>query len=256
MASPAAKRLAEDLGIDLSTVEGTGDDGMITKEDVTEAATSSPGLSPMRQAIAEATSHAWATVPHVALISHADLPEAREGASGALTARVVRAAALALQEYPRLNGWLTHNRFQQATGSHIGVVVAVADGLVPVTVANADTLPVTDIAARIASLAEAARDGTLKGAQTAGASFTVSSLGRWGVDSFAPVISAPQVAILGVGRVRRVAREAAGGKVRFVNELGLTLVFDHRANDGVAAAECLAAIVAHLETPEGKAPSQ
>ncbi|MGS0757561.1 2-oxo acid dehydrogenase subunit E2, partial [Roseateles sp. GG27B] len=77
----------------------------------------------------------------------------------------------------------------------------------------------------------------------------ISSLGRWGVDAFAPIISAPQVAILGVGRLARVAREVPGGGVRFASEIGLTLVFDHRANDGVAAAELLAAIVAYLEQP-------
>lgn len=259
MASPAARRLAEELGVDLGTVTGMGDEGMISKEDVTAAAaatTSGTAMSPMRQAIAEATSKAWATIPHVALTSHADLPDTGGSGSGALTARVVRAAALALQAHPGLNGWLTGNRFERSGRSHIGVVVAVEDGLVPVTVADADRKPVDEITKEIAGLAADARAGTIKGAQTAGASFTVSSLGRWGVDTFSPVISAPQVAILGVGRVRRVAREAVDGGVRFVSELGLTLVFDHRANDGVAAAECLAAIVAHLENPDGLVSNQ
>ena len=83
-----------------------------------------------------------------------------------------------------------------------------------------------------------------------GGSFTISSLGRWGVDAFVPIIAAPQVAILGVGAVQRVAREGQGGSLRFVSELGLTLVFDHRANDGVQAAQLLAAIVNLLEHPE------
>ena len=88
------------------------------------------------------------------------------------------------------------------------------------------------------------------GANMTGASFTVSSLGRWGVDAFSPIIAAPQVAILGVGRVNRVAREGPGGAVRFTSEICLTLVFDHRANDGVAAAQFLASIVGYLEQPE------
>ena len=83
-----------------------------------------------------------------------------------------------------------------------------------------------------------------------GGSFTISSLGRWGVDAFGPIISAPQVAILGVGRVDRVAREAPGGGVRFASEMQLTLVFDHRANDGVEAAQLLAAIIGYLEHPQ------
>ena len=91
--------------------------------------------------------------------------------------------------------------------------------------------------------------GALPGAKMTGASFTVSSLGRWSVDTFSPIISVPQVAILGVGRVNEVARRDGTG-VRFVEEVGLTLVFDHRANDGVQAAEMLAEIVANLENPD------
>ena len=83
-----------------------------------------------------------------------------------------------------------------------------------------------------------------------GGTFTLSSLGRWGVDAFVPIIAAPQVAILGVGRVNRAAREAQGGGVRFASELGLTLVFDHRANDGVQAAQLLASLVDFLEHPD------
>jgi pyruvate dehydrogenase E2 component (dihydrolipoamide acetyltransferase) len=110
----------------------------------------------------------------------------------------------------------------------------------------ADTKSVAALGAEIAALAEAARSGTLAGADMVDASFTVTSLGRWGVEAFTPVISAPQVAILGVGAVDRVAREAPDGSVRFRSELTLCLVFDHRANDGVAAAEFLATIVSGL----------
>jgi pyruvate dehydrogenase E2 component (dihydrolipoamide acetyltransferase) len=249
-ASPAARRRAEELGIDLATVEGTGDDGLISREDVEAAAAAVPSqvrpLSQMRQAIADATTRAWTTVPHVALSSHADLGDAIDPRR--ITAAVVRACALALHRHPSLNGWLTAEGFQQADAAHVGIVVAVPDGLVTATITAANRKSTGEIAQEIASLAGAARDGTLKGARTTGASVTVSSLGRWGVDTFAPVISAPQVAILGVGRVRRAPRETDNG-IRFVNELGLTLVFDHRANDGVTAAECLAEIVRLLEDP-------
>lgn len=249
-ASPAARRLADELGVDLSTLAGTGDDGMITRDDVTEAAAAAPEgvlLTSMRRAIAETTTRAWSSIPHVALTSHAELPEDLGTGAGQVTAAAVRATALALQAHPGLNGWLTQDRFQQASGSDIGVVVAVPGGLVSVTLFGAEAKDTGEIAQELADLAKQARAGTLRGARTEGASFTVSSLGRWGIDTFAPVIAAPQVAILGIGRVQRVAREAADGSLRFVSQLGLTLVFDHRANDGVAAAECLATIVAHLE---------
>lgn len=248
LASPAAKRLAEELGVDLALVEGTGEDGMISKEDVSQAASGKAQGAPlqMRRAIAEATARAWAEVPHVPLTAHADLsadiPRAK------LTAAIVRAAALALRTHPDLNGWWTDGRFQPADAAHVGVVVAVPDGLMTVTVTGAEAKSVDEIAGEIADMAAAARAGTLKGAKTTGASFTVSSLGRWGIDSFAPVIAAPQVAILGVGGVGRAPREYRDG-IRFVDELGLTLVFDHRANDGVAAAQCLADIVGRLQVP-------
>ena len=259
-ASPAARALAEEFGVDLADVTGTGEDGIIGKGDVaasaSDAAPAARALSPMRRAIAAATSHAWATVPHVALTSHADLPEALVRNRGALTAATVRAAALALREHPTLNGWLIDDGFEAATGSDIGVAAAVPDGLVTITIAGAQNKKVAAIADEIAALARVARDGTLKGAATTGASFKVSSLGRWGVDAFAPVIPAPQVAILGVGQLRRAAREAEDGRVWFADELGLTLVFDHRANDGVAAAECLHAIVRHLQDPALTEPAQ
>ncbi len=259
-ASPAARALAEALGVELADVTGTGEDGLIGKEDVAasapDAAPAARALSPMRRAIAAATSHAWATVPHVALASHADLPGALARNPRALTAATVRAAALALRDHPALNGWLTDDGFEAATGSDVGVAVAVPGGLVTITIAGAQDKAVAAIADEIAALSRAARDGPLRGAATTGASFTVSSLGRWGADAFAPVISAPQVAILGVGRVRRAAREAEDGGVRFADELGLTLVFDHRANDGVAAAECLGAIVRHLQDSTPAEPAR
>jgi len=250
-ASPAARRKAEELGIDLADVEGSGADGMISVADVEDAAPArtlkTRPLSPMRKAIADATSRAWAEIPHVPLTTHA-VPGAGVAGSN-LTAAIVRATALALRAHPSLNGWLTDGCFQPADGVHVGVVVAVPDGLMTVTVDNADTKGVAEITADIADLAARARAGSLKGSKTTGASFTVSSLGRWGVDSFAPVISAPQVGILGVGRLRRAPR-GDGESIRFVDEIALTLVFDHRANDGVAAAKCLADIARHLEQPE------
>lgn len=247
-ASPAARRRAEELGIDLRSVEGTGEDGLISREDVEAAGEDASfqiqPLSRMRRAIADATSRSWTTAPHVALTTTAEIPESLDRRS--LTAAVVRACALALQRHPSLNGWLLPEGFRQARTADVGLVVAVPGGLVTARMEAAERKSTAQLATEIASVAQAAREDAVTGTPATEASFSVSSLGRWGVDTFTPIIAAPQVAILGVGRLRRAPREAREG-IRFVDELGLTLVFDHRANDGIVAAGFLAEIVHGLE---------
>ena len=289
--SPAARALAEQLGLDPAAVVPSGDDGMVTRDDVrayaeagqavdagtiadagqaagtgsavftgqptgsgtaTGAAnTAGPTpLSPMRRAIADATQRAWQSIPHVALQSHADVGALLEAGGTSLTAAVARACALALGEHPAFNGWLGERGFERAPNVNLALAVATPGGLVAAVVPQAETRSVAELRDAIGRLAESARAGRLDGASMLGGSFTISTLGRWGVDAFAPIISAPQVAILGVGRVNRVAREGPGNGVRFASELGLTLVFDHRANDGVQAAQLLGAIVGYLEQPQ------
>ena len=260
-ASPAARTLAAELGVDLATVIGSGDDGQVTRDDVRAHAAApggapaapSPGVqpgtapdpSPMRRAIAQATEQAWRTIPHVTLMRRAVLPGAER--PGNVTALLVRAAAQALRRHRTFDGWWGDARFRPAPGTDIAVAMSANGGLLMPAVRAADTKTATAIGEEIAALAAAAGSGTLDGSQTVDASFTVTSLGRWGVEAFTPVINAPQVAILGVGAADRLAREAPDGSVRFRSELALCLVFDHRANDGVAAAEFLADIVAAFE---------
>ena len=254
--SPAARALAEELGVDWQDIEGTGDGDIITRDDIRAqanlaqaSASSAALLSPMRQAIAQATQRAWQSIPHVPLSSHANVTQLLQSGDKALTAAVARACALALGEHPAFNGWLEGSSFKPCKSAHVAVAVSTDDGLVTVVIEDAVRKSREGISDELRDLAQKAKDGQLAGNKMTGGSFTVSSLGRWGVDAFAPIISAPQVAILGVGRVNRVAREAPGGSVHFVSEMNLTLVFDHRANDGVAAAQFLAAIVAYLEHP-------
>ena len=252
--SPVARALAEQLGVDVEAIDGSGDDGMITRDDVRAHAAAAPAdkvhaLSPMRRAIADATARSWQTIPHVPLQSHADVTELVDAKKVGLTVAITRACALALGEHGAFNGWLVEPGFKPSRRADIGLVMSIPDGLVTAVVSAAETKSMAQLAHEIAEMAETARTGRLDGAKMTGASFSISSLGRWGVDAFAPIIPAPQVAILGVGRVGRVAREAPGGGVRFAHEVTLTLVFDHRANDGVAAAQLLAAIVGYLEQP-------
>jgi pyruvate dehydrogenase E2 component (dihydrolipoamide acetyltransferase) len=266
--SPAARALAEELNVDPQDITPTGDDGMVTRDDVRDhakamaargklaEAPSAPRtkvrikpLSAMRRAIAQATEHSWQTVPHVPLHSRADVDALLQRGLN-LTAAVARATALALTAHPSFNGRLIEQGFEQAGSVNLAVAVSTDDGLVTAVVPQAETLSVAQLQTHIKDLADSARAGRLDGQRMLGGTFTISSLGRWGVDAFVPIIAAPQVAILGVGRVNRAAREAKGGGVRFVNELGLTLVFDHRANDGVQAAQLLASLVDFLEHPD------
>ena len=265
--SPAARALAEELGVDPQEVTPTGDDAMVTRDDVrahalTLATQNAPAnapserkttvrikpLSSMRRAIADATQRSWQTVPHVPLHSRADVDALLQRGLN-LTAAVARATALALTAHPSFNGRLIEQGFEQAGSVNLAVAVSTGDGLVTAVVPRAETLSVTQLQSQIKELADSARVARLDGQRMLGGTFTISSLGRWGVDAFVPIIAVPQVAILGVGRVNRVAREAQGA-VRFASELGLTLVFDHRANDGVQAAQLLASVVELLEHPE------
>ena len=262
--SPAARALAEELGVELAGVVGTGDDDMITRDDVrahaaaalaepaalASVATVARPLSPMRRAIAEATERSWRTIPHVPLQSHADVTALLEKGGISLTAAVARSCALALSKHPAFNGWLIDNTFNPSRHADIAMAISTPAGLVTAVVPAAETKSLAQLAEEIGGLAASARTGRLDGAKMTGGSFTISSLGRWGIDAFSPIISAPQVAILGVGSINRVAREGPGASVRFASEIGLTLVFDHRANDGVEAAELLSSIIDFLEHPE------
>ena len=264
--SPAARALAEELGVDWQEIEGTGDGDIITRDDIKEqaarakaspvqtndakeSASSGMPLSPMRQAIAQATQRAWQSIPHVPLSAHADVTQLLQRGEKAMTAAVSRACALALSEHPAFNGWLEGATFKPSTAAHVAVAVSTSDGMLTVVIKDTASKSQQEIGDELRELAQNARKGQLDGKKMMGGSFTVSSLGRWGVDAFAPIIAAPQVAILGVGRVNRVAREAPGGAVHFVSEMNVTLVFDHRANDGVEAAQFLVAIVGYLEHP-------
>ena len=240
---------------------GTGEDDMITRDDVRNHAASAQAapalltkgvarvLSPMRRAIAEATERSWRTIPHVPLQSHADVTALLEKGGISLTAAVARSCALALLKHPAFNGWLIDNSFNPSRHADIAMAISTPSGLVTAVVHAAETKSLAQLAEEIGGLAVSARTGRLDGAKMTGGSFTISSLGRWGIDAFSPIISAPQVAILGVGSINRVAREGPGASVRFASQIGLTLVFDHRANDGVEAAEMLSSIIDFLEHP-------
>lgn len=217
-------------------------------------------LSGLRAAIARSMSAGW-QVPRVASSIEVDvtLLEARRRALqqsvGAaqkitLTAFILRAVALTLREHPRLNARVLEREIELLPNVNLGLAVSLAEGLMVPVLRDADTKSVAELAAESRALAEGARGGTLGAGNYQRGSFTVSNLGMTGIDSFTPIINAPQVAILGVTRVARKA-VVRGEAVVAAPMMGLHLVYDHRAVDGYPAALFLSDLKNRLEAAEG-----
>ncbi len=270
-ASPAARRLARELAVDLASVAGTGPGGRIVESDIRAAAGRMPGggahpasrsrlepLTPMRRAIAERLLQGLASTAQLTLTAEADvtaLGEQLERLTAAWRRRVsyteaaVRACALALGEHPRVGARWTADGLILPERIDIGVAVALDDGLVVPVVRSADSKGLEVIGREIADLAERARTAQLSTAETEGGIFSVTNLGAYGIDAFTPVLNPPQTAILGLGQARpRPAVVAGTVEVRTLMVLSLT--FDHRVLDGAPAAAFLAAVVGLLQEPE------
>ena len=278
---PLVRRRADELGVDLAEVAGSGIGGRITKADVEAAAGTvaapaalgggSPATGPqagavipltgMRGAIARNMIDSLQTMAQLthgyevdvtALVAVRDQlkTEAAQSSSKApsLNDFVVKAAALALREHPLLNAGIAGDKIALFEEVNVGVAVAVDGGLVVPVVRDADGLSVAEVADRIRALAKGARTGKLALADMEGATFSVSTLGAYGVDFFTPVINPGNVAILGVGRVKDGFRWHGDTPVR-TQVLTLSLTFDHRAVDGAPAADYLNTLSAILSRP-------
>jgi pyruvate dehydrogenase E2 component (dihydrolipoamide acetyltransferase) len=276
--TPLVRRDAAAAGVDLTAVVGTGPGGKILRSDVAAAAappapegtpaspqeTSVIPLAGMRRVIA--------TRMHASLQEMAQLTlgtEATMDAAVALRAQlkeqwpqaglpvptitdlVVRAAALALREHPRLNASVHDDAIHIQPQINVGLAVALEEGLMVPVLERADQLPLSAIAAESRRLAQAARAGRLTLPELEGGTFTVSTLGSFGIDFFTPVITPGQVAILGVGRLRDSVRWAGENGTTPVRTqvLTLSITFDHRAVDGAPAAEYLRSVAARLANP-------
>ncbi len=275
-AGPLVRRYAAEQGVDLADVRGTGLGGRVRRADIDAAlaraepkpAVPEPAetgrvipLTGMRGAIAERM--------HTSLQQMAQLTHGYEASMDAVVALreqlkrewqgtglvvpslndfVVRAAALALREHPLLNATITGEEIHVLDRVHLGLAVAVTDGLLVPVIRDTDTLSLSELAGHTRELAGAARDGSLRLEQLEGATFVVTSLGSYGVDMFTPVIYPGNVGILGVGRLRDgVAWD--GDTPRKTQVLTLSLTFDHRAVDGAPAAEYLQTVAALLRQP-------
>ena len=270
--SPAARKLAAQLGVDLSTVRPASG-SRITTEDVEAAAaatsssrassSSSPSstasasetritLSRMRKAIASAMSRSTREAPQFSIERDVDMTGAnaqRKAAGASYTDVVVSAAARALVAHPRLRSRFDGDALVEQSGAHIGLAVAVDDGLLVPVIRDADTKDLATLVREREHLEEGAHAGKLGADALTGAVFSVSNLGPLGVDRFTALVNPPEAAILAMGRVRDrvVARE---GKVEIRPVVTLTLSVDHRVADGADAARFLDDIAKRLEAGE------
>jgi pyruvate dehydrogenase E2 component (dihydrolipoamide acetyltransferase) len=272
--SPLARRMAQEAGVDLGTVQGSGPSGRIIKRDVqavmseTPAARSpsyAPGaraepdvipLSTMRKVIAQRMGEVKPGVPHFYLSIEVDMEAVlavREEAKAAeikvsVNDFIVKAAALALHKVPKVNVSLQGDRILQFHTADVGIAVAIEDGLITPVIRDADSKTLAAIASEAKQLAERARRKALKPEEYTGGSVTVSNLGMYGVDSFIAVINPPQASILAVGAVadRVVARDRQP-VVRKV--MTMTFSGDHRVVDGALGAQYLQEVKALLEHP-------
>src|SRR5919109_436672 len=266
--TPAARYLARQHGIDLSTVQGTGPRGRILIEDVQRAleAQAQPVAQPaqavpirgMRQTIATRMLQSLQSMAQVTLTTEVDVTDAmtlrnglaRQWPDGGLSPLhlVIMATARALKEHPRMNAIQKEHEVELVQEINIGVAVSLQEGLIVPTIRRADEKHLAELAIESHDLANKAREGRASYDEVTGATFTITNLGSYGIDAFTPIINTPQIGILGVGRVveKPVVYQ---GEITKRSMMFLSLTFDHRVIDGAPAAAFLHTVKGHLEDP-------
>ncbi len=299
--SPIARKLADELGLDASTIQGTGPGGRITKDDVlrvaeaakaaavpaTASVTTAPAVSPpapaattpaptrgrlgvsstiplrgMRGRVAERMFQSWNTIPRVTEVIQVDMSatvafreamlgqwEQQYGRRISLNDMITKAVAVALRRQPRLNATLVDQEVRLHDSVNVGLAVNLDEGLIVPVIFNADQKDLGQIALEGRELAEKARAGRLQLDEISDGTFTITNLGTAGIELFTPIINPPQVAILGVGTVQR-RPVVVGDALAIRPAVYLSLVFDHRAVDGVPAANFLQELKRLLEKPQ------
>jgi pyruvate dehydrogenase E2 component (dihydrolipoamide acetyltransferase) len=273
-ASPVARRTAVELGVSLHGIVGSGPGGRITREDVQRAASVSGAraqrseadggkgevetieLTATQATIARRMTESAQSIPVFTVSSDVDMSlitelrrgTRREGAPS-LNDFVVKAAAGALQAFPKLNASFVDGKVECYARVNIGVAVATDDALLVPVVRDADRRSLAEIAAETRRLAEGARSRSLSPEDLSDGTFTVSNLGMFGIRAFTAIIDPPQAAILAVGGVRRASVEDADGGVVFRDLMTVTLTCDHRVAYGADGAQFLSRLRDLLERP-------
>ncbi|MGC8896498.1 MAG: dihydrolipoamide acetyltransferase family protein [Candidatus Bathyarchaeia archaeon] len=260
LASPAAKRLAREYGIDLSLVKGTGPEGRIVEEDVRRYVEETSRiqqpkvkeiipLTGFRKTSAEKVSLSFRTVPHSTIVMEVDASKAKETHERlhvSYTTIIVEAVAKALREHSIINSTLEGDKIKVFEDVNVGVAVATGQGLVVPVIHNADGKSLKEIDAAINDLTEKARNGKLSKEDVSGGTFTITNLGMYGVEFFTPIINPPEAAILGVGKIKEKP-VVVDGKIETKPFIVLSLSYDHRIVDGAPAAEFLGKIKEKIE---------
>ena len=276
-ASPLARRLAAERDVDLGALAGSGPGGRVTRADVERAQTgptppapreqvvSAKGeiarheLSRLQRTVGRRMAESRATVPDFELRCEVDMTavvELRERLRDvadpvpSYNDFVVKAVALALRDFPRVNASYRDGAVETYSRINVGIAVAAQEALVVPTIFDADGLSLGEIARTSSTLAARVRDGSVSPAELAGGTFTVSNLGMYGVDSFSAVINPPQVAILAVGSLRRRPVVLQDGGLAPRPTIMLSLACDHRALYGADGAQFLDRLRALLERPD------
>ena len=276
-ASPLARRLAKEHGVDLTAIASSGPDGRVVRDDVLQVASAVPkvpvvqtpalqqaseviAMDGIRGIIAERMTLSLQTNASVTLHTEVDatgLVELRGMLNDKLQARevnitytdlLVKVVANALREHPRLNATLTDEGIHLLPEINIGVAVALEDGLVVPVVRAADKGRLSEISTQVRDFAERARGNQLTPGELQGGTFTITNLGNFGIDAFTPIINPPESAILGVGRILKkpIVHE---DEIVIRSMLALSLTFDHRVVDGAPAAQFLQTVSNYIQDP-------
>jgi pyruvate dehydrogenase E2 component (dihydrolipoamide acetyltransferase) len=275
IASPLAKKLAEEKGVDISTVAGTGEAGRIVKRDVDHYVPYTPAqrsfsaapagqesftdvtISQMRKTIARRLAESKFTAPHFYLTMDIDMDNAIksrkslnaiEGVKVSFNDMVVKAVAMALKQHPTVNSSWLGDVIRQNHHVHIGVAVAVEDGLLVPVVRFADTKGLTQIGAEVKDFAQKAKDKKLQPADWEGNTFTISNLGMFGIEAFTAIVNPPDACILAIGGIKEVP-VVKNGQVVPGNVMKVTLSCDHRVVDGASGSAFLQTFKNYMENP-------
>lgn len=254
-ASPVARKLASELGVNLDDIDGTGPGGRITREDVERAAKAGARarveripFRGARKVIAERMHQSLQSSAQITITTEADVTDAAEFRSRgrefdfSYTDLMIYAVARALTRHPRMNARLEGAEIALAASANIGIAVALEEGLIVPVIRNAESKSLGDIALESRMLGEKARSGQLKLEDVTGGGFTITNLGTWGVDVFTPILNPGETGILGVGRI--IDKPAVHrGEIARRAMMWLSLTFDHRIIDGAPAAEFLGSVI-------------
>lgn len=275
VASPLAKKLADEKGIDIQAVAGTGDGGRIVKRDIdhftpytpasssnfpvstgTESFTEVPN-SQMRKAIAKTLSASKFSAPHFYLKMEVDMDNAiaarkainaNEGVKVSFNDMIIKAVASALRKHPKVNADWMGESIRYNNHIHIGVAVAVEEGLVVPVVRFADTKGITQLGSEIKDLAGRAKEKKIKAEEMQGGTFAVSNLGMYGIEDFTSIINPPNGCILSVGQIKQTP-VIKNGQIVAGNVMKLSLSCDHRVVDGAIGSAFLQTLKELIENP-------